>query len=321
MNNHKNISNQIREEINKAQKILLLSHKKPDGDTSGSNLALHIYLKRMGKDITSFCLDELPEYLKFLPQSNLLTNNHLVFSENYDLVIILDSGSLEYAGVANLLTALTNDYKLINIDHHATNPLYGDINLVVTSASSTAEVVFRLLKDWNIDWNNQIATCLACGIITDTGGFLNPATNYQSLLAASELVDNGANINKIIQITLSKNNLLDLKIWGKAFERLTTVPKYGLVYTFLTTEDFIEAGVDGTAVNNLINFLQLLKEARLVLLLTEEKGMIKGSFRTTEKDLDVSELAKLMGGGGHKKAAAFSFPGKLINENNKLRIE
>ncbi len=321
MNNHKNISNAIREEINKAHNILLLSHKKPDGDTSGSNLALHIYLKSIGKKVTSFCLDKLPDYLKFLPQNNLMTNDHLVFSKKYEVVIVLDSGSLEYAGVANLLTSLINKYTLINIDHHATNPLYGDINLVITSASSTCEVVFRLLKDWQIEWNKSIATCLACGIITDTGGFLNPATNYQSLLAASELVDNGANINKIVQTTLTQNNLLDLKIWGKAFQRLTKVPKYDLVYTFLTKEDYEEYGVSKTAADNLVNFLQLLKEARLVLLLTEAKGMIKGSFRTTEKDLNVAQLAKLLGGGGHKKAAAFSFPGKLSIEDNKLRIE
>ena len=320
MNNHKNISNQIKEEIDKANNILLLSHKNPDGDTIGSNLALHIYLKSLNKNITSFCVDELPDYLNFLPQSNLISNNHLVFAKKYDLVVALDSGSLEYAGVKDLLTALDDNYKLINIDHHATNPLYGDINLVIDNASSASEVVFRLLKDWNIEWNNQIATCLACGIITDTGGFLNPATNYQALVAASELVDNGANINKIVQITLSKNNLLDLRIWCRAFERLTKVDKYDLVYTFLTEEDYIETGVNKDAANNLVNFLQLLKEARVILLLTEDNGIIKGSFRTTQ-DVDVSELAKLFGGGGHKKAAAFSFEGKLINDNNKLRIE
>lgn len=320
MNNHKEISNLIKEEVNKAQNILLLSHKNPDGDTIGSNLALHLYLKTLNKNITSFCIDELPDYLNFLPQSNLISNDHLVFTKKYDLVIILDSGSLEYAGVKDLLTALDNDYKLINIDHHATNLLYGDINLVIYNASSASEIIFRLLKDWNIDWNNQIATCLACGIVTDTGGFLNPATNYQSLVAASELVDNGANINQIVQITLSKNNLLDLKIWGRAFERLTKIDKYDLVYTFLTEEDYIETGVNKDAADNLVNFLQLLKEARVVLLLTEDNGMIKGSFRTTQ-DIDVSELAKLFGGGGHKKASAFSFKGRLINEDNKLRIE
>ncbi len=321
MNNHKNISNAIKEEINKAQNILLLSHKKPDGDTSGSNLALHVYLKGLGKKVTSFCLDELPAYLKFLPKNNLITNDHLLFTNKYEVVIVLDSGSLEYAGVANLLTSLVNKYTLINIDHHATNPLYGDINLVITSASSTCEVVFRLLKDWQIDWNKEIATCLACGIITDTGGFLNPATNYQSLTAASKLLDKGANISKIVQMTLTKNNLLDLKIWGKAFKRLTKLNKYDLVYTFLTNEDYLECGVSRTAADNLVNFLQLLKEARIVLLLTEENGLIKGSFRTTEKNINVAELAKLLGGGGHKKAAAFSFPGKLINKDNKLKIE
>ena len=320
MNNHKNISNSIREEINKAQNILLLSHKRPDGDTSGSNLAFNIYLKKIGKNVTSFCLNDLPYYLKFLPQSDLLKNDHLIFTKKYDLVIIFDSGSLEYAGVADLLTALKNKYILINIDHHATNLLYGDINLVITDASSTAEIIFRLFKDWNISWNNQIATCLACGIITDTGGFLNPATNYQSLAAASELVDNGANINKIVKITLSKNNLLDLKIWGKAFERLSSIDKYDLVYTFLTEKDYIECGVDKTATDNLVNFLQLLKEARVVLLLTEIDGMIKGSFRTTEKNIDVSKLANLFSGGGHKKAAAFSFTGKLVIKDNKLKI-
>jgi bifunctional oligoribonuclease and PAP phosphatase NrnA len=320
MQNHKTVSENIKQEIAKAQNILLISHQKPDGDTLGSNLALLTYLQTQNKNITSFCLDPIPKSLKFLPNGNLLNNDHKVFTKKYDIVIVLDSGSLDYAGVNKLITALPLGYKLINIDHHITNPLYGDINLVITSASSTAEILYRLFKDWQVDWNSDIATNLSCGMITDTGGFKNAATGYHCLYAASEMMINGAQPHNIIKSALSNTNIDNLRIWGLAMERLSRSKKYELVYTWLTQEDFKEYGVDDSAAEGLTNFLHVLKDAKVILLLTElPNNTIKGSMRTTS-EFDLTKLAKLFGGGGHKKAAGFSLPGRMVCDNNKLQI-
>lgn len=320
MYNHKNISQSIKSAINQASSILVISHKRPDGDTIGSNLALSIYLEKIGKKVTSFCIDPIPEYLSFLPKSHLMTNDHLIFREKYDLVIVVDSSNYELTAVRELLEALPTKATLINIDHHISNPQYGDINLLLTDSSSTAEIMYRLMKDWAIDWDQNIASNLACGIITDTGGLKNPATNYKTISAISDLIARGANVAKIINATLNKPRLNQLKLWGRAFERLTKSSKYKLVYTWLSIKDYEECKATEDDSEGLSNFLHVLKEGEVIMVLREtEENMIRGSLRTTS-DIDLTKIAGIFGGGGHKKAAGFSLPGKLVYDNNKLKV-
>ena len=321
MNDYKDTSQSIKDLLQKAEDILIISHQKPDGDTLGANLAMTTYLLSQDKKVTSFCLDPLPATFNFLPQSHLLTDDHLVFAKQYDLVIILDSGSLSYAGVDKLLTALSNDFIMINIDHHASNSDYGDLNLVIPTAASTTEIIYRLFKDWNIKWTTSLATALVCGLITDTGGFMNPATNYSTLTAAADLINHGANISQVSQITLFNQNINSLRLWGMALSRLTRNPKYDLVYTYLTQKDFDNCQADESATEGIANFLHILREAKIVLLLRETgDGLIKGSLRTTSDHIDLAKLAQILGGGGHKKASGFSLPGRLTYDNNKLRV-
>ena len=320
MENHKNISQDIFDELMGAQDILIISHKKPDGDTLGSNLAFFSYLTSQGKNVTSFCLDEVPKNLAFLDHSHQITTDHKVFTKKYDIVLAVDCANLEYAGVADLVTALPKPYKVINIDHHVTNPKYGDINLVIDSSSSTAEVIYRLFRDWKIKWTQDIATALMAGLLTDTTGFTNSATSYQSLEAGAALISHGAKSHEISQIAIKTIELDNLKLWGIALDRLTKVDKYNLVYTWLTQEDFKACGVSETGYEGLANFLHILKDGKVILVLTERDDQVKGSMRTTA-DIDLTKLAGLFGGGGHKKAAGFSLPGKLVYDNNRLRIE
>jgi len=320
MESHKTTSENIKQAIKKAQDILLISHKKPDGDTIGSNLAFLNYLIKNNKNVSSFCLDSIPNNLKFLANSNKISDEHKLFTKKYDLVIALDSASLEYAGIDKLMTALPDGYTLINIDHHVTNPNYGDINLVLPEASSTAEVVYRLFRDWHIDWDDEIATCLSCGMITDTNGFTNAATNYHCLGAASEMSRQGAKPHTIVKNALTNFNIDNLRIWGRAMERLQKSKHHNIVYTWISQQDFEECGVDHSSTEGIINFLHILKDAKIIMVLTEmPNNIIKGSLRTSE-DIDLTKLASFLGGGGHKKAAGFSLPGRLVYDNNKLKI-
>jgi len=321
MENHKTISENIKQEIVAAQNILLISHQKPDGDTLGSNLALLSYLKKQNKKVTAFCLQLPPSSLKFLPNIHLITADHQVFGQVYDLVITLDCASLEYAGIDKLMTALPKGYKLINIDHHITNSNFADINLVIPESSSTAEVLYRLLRDWQIDWDSDIATNISCGMITDTNGFKNSATSYQCLYATAEMIKQGAQPHNIISQALNNANINNLHIWGRALERLRKSSNYDLIYTWITQADFKECQVNETSAEGIINFLHILKDAKVIMLLTEmPNNTIKTSLRTIS-DMDLTKLAEIFGGGGHKKAAGFSLSGRLVYDNNKLRIE
>ncbi len=319
MLNYHNISQSILQEIKKAEKILIISHQKPDGDTLGANLALRKYLSNIGKDVHSFCDSDIPDYLKFLPGSHLVTSDHLLFTKKFDLVITVDCATIELTAAQHLL-AVMPQHLLINIDHHSSNPEYADINLVLTEASSTAEVIYRLLDDWQATFDQEIATNLACGLITDTGGFKNPATSYSSLNIAARLFDHGANLHQLLKITNRGQNIDHLILWGRALERLQKVDKYNLVFTYLTQDDLAETNNDESAIGGISNFLHILKEGKIILVLTETKNnLIKGSLRTTS-EIDVAKIAQLFGGGGHKKAAGFSLPGKLVCDNNKLKV-
>lgn len=321
MQNHKTISENIYQQINRAEHILLISHKKPDGDTLGANLALFTYLHKLNKKVVSFCLDPVPSQFNFLPHSHLISSDHKLFTKKYDLIITIDCATLEYAGVDGLMTALPMGYTLINIDHHISNPRYGDIALVIDDASSASEIVYRLFADWKIEWSQDIATALACGLITDTNGFKNDATNYQTLKASAALINHGAQTHQIVQSALNNTSLNNLKLWGIALERLQKSARYDLIYTYITQEDIKNCQVDDSATEGIINFLHILKEGSVIMLLREKSdGMIAGSLRTTT-NIDLTKLAALFGGGGHKKAAGFSLPGRLVYDNNRLRIE
>lgn len=321
---YKTIYKKILNEIDRAHRVMLVMHQKPDGDTVGSALAMAHYLDTVKKPHTCFCVDELSPTLKFLPGSQKVTNDdaewHPVRAE-FDLVIVFDSGDLKYAGIDTYIDRLTHNFKIINIDHHETNKDYGHHNLVIRNASSTCEIVHDLLHSVDA-LNKEIATCLMTGLVTDTGGFTNLATTASSIEAASKLLLKGANMKAIAHKTIKNKSLATLKLWGRALERLSSAD--GLVTTVITQQDMQECGAGLEALEGVSNFLNSLDketDAKAILVLAEqEPGMIKGSFRTTHPLIDVAKLATLFGGGGHKKAAGFTIPGELKQVDGKWKI-
>lgn len=305
---------QILSVLANAKRVLIVSHRKPDGDTIGAALALAHYCERLGKVYSCFCIDEPAPYLQFLPKAHQVTNDPTVWSApDLDVVVVVDAGDLKYAGVDKLVATIPGQYTLINIDHHVTNPGYGQLNLVDSTASSTCEIVYHLLESVRaIDRN--AATCLLTGLITDTGSFSNLATTASAVDVAAKLLAKGANLPQISKQALQYRPYNTLKLWGRALERLREDPQTGMIVTGVTLEDIHECNADEEAVSGISNFLNTLDQAseKIILVLTESQpGMVKGSLRTTNPLLDVTEFAKLYGGGGHKKAAGFSVAGTL----------
>lgn len=321
--------------VAKANHVMLAMHQKPDGDTAGACLAFAHYLDIIGKPHTCFCVDALPKYLDFLPGKQKITSSPHVWNPEdaqFDLVIVFDSGDLSYNGIAPYLAQLTHTFTLINIDHHYTNTHYGDHNLVISTASSTCEIVNDLLEYKEVI-NKQIATCLMTGLVTDTGGFTNLATTASSIDAAGQLLKSGVSMKSITDNTLQNRSVDSLKLWGKALERLSLHPS-GMLTTALLTEDFKEASLDATHIEGVSNFLNSVDnetECKAICVLMElPNGYVKGSLRTRHPLIDVTKFATLLGGGGHKKAAGFKIKGRLqhvdgtwviINDEQKLTHE
>lgn len=322
MVNHKIQANAIKNAIEKSGTILLVAHKKPDADTLGSVCAWHHLLTSKGKQIEAFCLDPVPEQLAHIPIGDILENDPAVFKKHFDLIIVNDAGSLDYAGIDIFLEGRDKTKTiLVNIDHHSTNPHYGDINLVIPDASSTTEVLCRLFTHWQEEITKPIAEALLNGLITDTDSLTNPATSYHSLTTASMLVKAGADLHDIVKRTLHSRSIADLKLWGIVMSRLKHNPTYNSVATFVRHEEADELGIGDSSFDGITNFLTLIPDVDIIMVLkTQKDGSIKGSFRTTKNHIDVGRLALLFGGGGHKKASGFRVVGELHESDGRWTI-
>lgn len=310
--NMQRTAKQIHNTILQAEKILLVAHQNPDGDALGSLSSLSHYLNYLGKKHHSFCATSVSPKLQSLPHLVKTSADKNIWQENHDVIIVLDSGDLKYAGIADCVKNLTHRFTIINIDHHTTNPHYGHYNLVIPRASSTTEVLYFFFKTNGIVINKNMAIALLTGLITDTENFTNPGTTVNSLKIASELIHRGANFNQIRSWFIKDKTIPALKLWGAALSRLNKHEELDITYTYITQADLTEHGVDDTESEGIVNFLNNMNEGRAVLVLKENRdNKTKGSFRTTSNDVDVSAWAKQLGGGGHRKAAGFTVAGGI----------
>lgn len=310
-------SKRIFEKLTSARRPLLVAHRKPDGDTLGAMMAVYNWRRDQGLEAYAFCVDAPPEAYGYFPRIKDVTTDRNVFTdEAVDTVCVFDAGDLTYAGIEELVAAMPAKPFIADFDHHVTNTLFGDANLVVTDASSTAEVVHAFFADNGADVSRAMATCLMTGLLTDTSNFSNPATTVKSLEIASELLLKGVSMRDITK-RLMRNKPVDaLKLWGKALERLRWDPKKRMATTALYRKDFDAHPVDDEHLEGLSNFLNHLLKADVVLVLKETAdGKVKGSYRSAA-DVDVAELAKAYGGGGHKKAAGFTVAGTIAEASD-----
>ena len=310
--------NRLHALVRNAKKILLVADGSPDGDSLGSSSGFLNWLLREGKTAQAFCAAPIPRSFSFLNGIHLFRNDAATFKEEWDLIITFDAGDLRHCGVEQLLPQIKTPYTLVNIDHHATNARYGQLNLVYTDACSTCEVVYRFLTAEEIPLDPAIATSLLTGVLTDTSSFSNAATTSPGMDAASVLTAAGARTNEIYHHILQNKTVDGLRLWGLALSRLKYNKTYNMVTTYFFAKDL--EGAPEEAVEGVSNFLNAsCGEADTMLVLREfSNGTIKGSMRSAKRD--ISKVAKLLGGGGHKKAAGFTINGHLEETENGVRV-
>ena len=304
------IIKKIHSLILSSNSILLVSHRNPDGDTIGSTLALAHWFEKIGKDYTIFCQDKPASFFSFLPNLEIIQTTLPDF-KNYDLVITCDCADQTQTGIS------PEDWKrlkcpIINIDHHFTNTNFGHHNLVLFEPASTTAILYQFFISNLINIDRPLATCLLTGLVVDTGNFSNPSTDGSALEIASRLVAKGAQIRYINHYLIKNKSVPTLKLWSRILLRLKKNQDLGLAWTVITKKDKQDCAVDDLATEGISNFFNELADSNLSLVLEEiEGGFIKGSLRTTTDFIDVSRFAKIMGGGGHQRAAGFRVKGKL----------
>lgn len=288
----------FKEQLNKANSIALISHLDPDGDNLGSLTGLSKSLLNFGKEVYPIEFDKIPENLKFLPNLNLLSDNTDI---NIDMIICLDCANYERLGNIDKLFNKAK-YK-INIDHHQSNEYYGDINIVKKGYSSTCELVFDVIDELNLPIDEEISMSLLTGISTDTGRFLYSATTAETLAKASKLVEYGANMMKINELIYQSKKfeaqLLENEILSK-----TEIYNDCVAIGFVNTSQLNKYNVEISDIDSVINTFRDTDKIKVsVLIKQQSEKEYKVSFRS-KGNIDVGAIAKNLGGGGHKNAAA-----------------
>lgn len=321
MKEFEKLFHEIIDTLRAAKRVLVVADQRPDGDCVGSSTAVYRWLKREGKDVTLFYNGELPNQFRFVDGFHDFVNTPNTFDEKYDVIVTVDGGDLEHLGISELLPRAPQGYTLINIDHHATNAYFADLNLVDTEACSTCEIVFRMFEAGGIRFDDKIATSLLTGLCTDTGHFSNAATNSVGLDAAGKLCRYGARHTDILKHLVTNKSIPSVKLLGLALERLQYNERFDMASTYFVKEDFERLGVDEEDARGVVEFLNATcNHADSVMLLKDlGTGMIKGTFRSMNRD--ISKLAESFGGGGHKKAAGFHVPGRIeVNDEKPIIV-
>lgn len=302
-----------KEAITKAQRILLVSHRRPDGDTLGATVALQRVLSQMGKLAVPACIDQVSSRLSFLEK--LLLNGQTfqrTFEYNsFDLIIVSDAGAANMTGFHELYADfMSKKVPMINIDHHGSNDSFGTINLVDSKASSATVVVYKLLNYMGISIDKEIAIALMTGIYNDTGGMMHSNTNAETYQIAAELQRFGFLITDIVRPLMKTASIPQLKLWGHILENLKQNEKQ-VVSSVVSDEDLRNLRVQSGDTGGIVDLMNTVPEAQFTVLLAEDDGVVKGSLRTQRDDINLSDLAGQFGGGGHAKASGFRVKGKL----------
>lgn len=305
----------FKEQLKDANSIALISHLDPDGDNLGSLTALSKSLLNLGKKVYPIEFDKIPENLKFLPNLDLLSDNTDI---NINMIICLDCANYERLGKIDDL--FNNAKYRINIDHHQSNEFYGDVNIVKKGYSSTCELVFDLINEINLPIDKEISMSLLTGISTDTGRFLYSATTADTLAKASRLVENGADMMKINELIYQSKKfeaqLLENEILSK-----TEIYNDYVAFGFVMTDQLNKYNVEISDIDSVINTFRDTDKIKISVLIKQQtENEYKVSFRS-KGNIDVGLIAKNLGGGGHKNAAATRITGDFETVSNKIKEE
>lgn len=304
---------QAKRLIDKSEKILLIAHRKPDGDTLGSCIAFYHALEKEGKQPTMACIDDIPERYSYMPDINKFI--HEFDYHDYDLLIVCDAGASymtnyheKYEGIFD------GDVPVINIDHHASNDNFGKVNIVDSMSASATMIIYKFFKFAGYTITPVMATALLTGIYNDTGSFMHQNTTPETLQIAGELMAYGGRVVDVSKHLFKSTPVSTLKLWGRVLKNLK-INKEGVAMSVITKGDFDECGAEIDELSGAVDFINCVPKTNYTVLLHEdEKGNVKGSFRTRKENVDLEEIASKFGGGGHKKAAGFTVPGRLEKE-------
>jgi phosphoesterase RecJ-like protein len=299
---------QVAAELRSRDRFLLTAHEGPDGDALGSLLGMHRLLAQLGKDSVMFMAAKefpLPIEYRFLPLEEVFHEPPADMADR--TVVFLDCGNINRMPV-DFLTEGGN--FVINVDHHHDNTRFGDLNLVDTNASSTAEIVYDLARLLGATITPEIAEALYVGLVTDTGKFMYENTNARTHRIAAEMIDAGVAVDTTYRRLYEHVPIEKLRLVSRALDGIQRHCSDRLVLTYLSAADYEASGAGEEMTEGVIDHLRSIEGAKVAALIRDQgsrgRAARKVSLRSSEGDIDVSAIARKHGGGGHKRAAGFS---------------
>jgi phosphoesterase RecJ-like protein len=261
------------------------------------------------------CPDPAPTSLDFLPGSADIVTTHI---PSADLTVIVDCSDLQRLDHLYTPDALAGR-TIIEIDHHATNLYYADLNVVDPARAAVGELIYDLLRVLEAPIDQRVAICLLTAIVTDSLGFRTSTTTSRTLRTAAELMDAGAPLAQIAEMTLEHRPLPVMRLWGEVLSSFKT--DHGVILTAISQDMLRRHRVSEDEVKGLVNILRSIQGTKVAILLVESAdGRVKVEFRSNGQ-VNVAEIAVSLGGGGHRPAAGCTLPGPLSVAEQRVMDE
>ncbi|MBI3158722.1 MAG: DHH family phosphoesterase [Chloroflexi bacterium] len=291
-----------RQALQAAASVLVMGHVRPDGDAVGSVLGLGLGLQAQGKQVQMVLVDGVPAALRFLEGHGQIATKA---DKPFDLAVALDTAELSRLGPALPEGRLVD----LNIDHHATNPGFGRINIIDGEAAATAEMLAQHFPALGLDFTPAARAALLAGILTDTQGFRTSNTRPATLRLAADLYEQGAPLTALYHHGLVRRSFESVRLWGLGLANVQR--QDGVVWAVISKADRKAANYPGRDDADLVNWLSSVAGARVaVVFIQQDEQAVKVSWRADD-GANVARIAGQFGGGGHLAAAGAVVNGSL----------
>jgi len=313
---------EIIKKIETGDDFLIITHIFPDGDALGAITACHKLISSMGKNSNMICKSSLPYQYSFLPGfGDIKQDFNIKDLVNKETVcIVIDCADEERTGL-DFGYIRKNAGCIINLDHHRSNSLFGDINMVDSDKSAASEILFELLYgNYRDRLNYDIAIGIYVGILTDTGRFQYNNTTANVHRIVSKLLEFGIHPADIYGHIYESDPMGRFKLVRKVFKRIKYIKSLDLIYSYVLKRDFSTLNIPFYAQDGIIELLRSAERVKIAVLFKQtDDGSYKISLRTSEKNIDLSEIASRFGGGGHRAASAYEDKGSLSGVISRLK--
>ncbi len=298
------------------QRFLVVSHENPDCDALGSTIVMALVLREMGKDVIMYNKDGVPEHLRFLPEYSGVVDSLDRVTDDVEVVMLLDCADISRPGreFQNLISK--NDFTLAFVDHHASNGANSEYCLIDEKASSTGVILYRMIKRIGASITPEIAECLFSTIVGDTGSFRYSNTCSETFTIAAELVDRGADPEKISRYIYDNEPLRKVMLRTLAMNTLEVAGK--IAFLHVSSEMLEQTGTEKEHTEGIVSMARSIEGIEVAVFLRQDSALDWKVSLRSKQYVDVARIAGRYGGGGHRRAAGCVISAPLDTVKRRL---